>query len=112
MEPVVTLCTGHRCAALLGQAAADTLPCLKASVRASQDAVLVTTDCVGACAQAPVLALSERRGGRPGLELLHTRWLGPVGRDQVDAVCAWLDEPLLDRLPAVVADAVFQQAQP
>lgn len=112
MDSVVTVCTGHRCAALLEHSASGTLPCLRSAVRASRQAVLVTTGCVGACAQAPVMALSEGRSGRAGLELLHTRWLGPVGRQQVEALCQWLDEPLPDRLPVAVAAAVFHQAQP
>ena len=76
MNLVVTVCTGHRRAALLEHCAADTLPCLRSAFRASRKAVLVSTGCVGACAQAPVMALSQGRTGRSGLELLHTCWLG------------------------------------
>ena len=54
------------------------------------------------------MALSQGRTSRSGLELLHTCWLGPVGREQVDALCGWLDEPQPDRLPDAITAAVSQ----
>ena len=59
--PLVALCDGHRCAALRRLAgAAGSVPDLAAAVRATRGAVLVTTDCVGACDRGAVAGLARR----------------------------------------------------
>lgn len=106
MNRLVAVCTGHRCAALLEHSCGQALPLLRTAVRASPDVVLMSTGCVGACAQAPVVALSEGVPGpvaaasmnepaagttRPAAR--RTTWLGPVGPAEVDGLCAWVGDP-------------------
>lgn len=113
MDHAITVCTGHRCAALLQHAAADALPCLRSAVRASDRGVLISTGCVGACAQAPVVALSTgmtpRASGQDAVRLAvrEATWLGPVGLDEVHALCAWVGGDVEQDLPPVLGAAVF-----
>lgn len=109
MHSVVTLCVGHRCAALLGRSALHLLPLLRSAVRDSSRAVLVTTGCVGACAQAPVLALSDGVAEQGRFELCRTSWFGPVGEDQVLAICSWVGGDPRPPLPPALTEAVFAQ---
>jgi len=109
MNSVITLCIGHRCAALLGRSALHLVPLLRSAVRDSSRAVLVSTGCVGACAQAPVLALSDGVAEQGRFELCRTSWLGPVGEDQVLAICSWVGEEQRPSLPSTLSDAVFAQ---
>lgn len=107
MGSVITVCTGHRCAALLEGAAGDSLPSLRSAVRASAQAVLMSTGCVGACAQAPVVALSAGLVSQGWLDLQRTSWLGPVGHQEVRAICDWLADDGAAPLPAELGAAVF-----
>ena len=111
MDSVMTVCTGHRCTALHQMApAAQVLPPLRTAVGASEHAVLVSTGCVGACAQAPVVALSAGRSTGGRLELTATTWLGPVGPAQVSALCDWLVRG--DGLGPVLSRATFAPPRP
>lgn len=121
MDSVITVCTGHRCTALHQFTGAAVLPPLRVAVGASERAVLVSSGCVGACAQAPVVAVSAGRQAGGRLELSATTWLGPVGPAQVSALCEWVDQDDQDdqgarddwlgrrhtTLPAMLADVAF-----
>lgn len=118
-RPVVAVCTGHRCAALFATAGVPALPDLRSAVRSSEQSVLVSTGCVGACAQAPVVGLSTRvdtRASRPlrdggagqtRLALQPTAWLGPMGRTEVQALCRWVTDDGAAPLPAELVDVRF-----
>lgn len=110
MNSVVTLCVGHRCAALLGRSALHLVPFLRSAVRDSSRAVLVSTGCLGACAQAPVMALSDGISEQGRIELCHTSWLGPVGEDQVLAICSWVTGEQRAPLPPALSDAIFARS--
>lgn len=109
-DAVITVCTGHRCQALLEGSSRGAMPLLRSAVRNSSQAVLLATDCVGACAQAPVVAVSHGRCEDGRVEAEHTAWLGPVNRKQVWALCGWVaaQQPL--PLPAPLIDAVFARS--
>ncbi len=100
--PLVALCAGHRCNALhhlaTGQSGTDRL---RPTIASERGAVLVSTDCLGACASGAVAAVARRDGatGKTGPSV----WLG--GMDQpaaLDAFLSWLsaggplrtDEPI------------------
>lgn len=114
MKRVIAVCTGHRCAALLPRSAPD-WPDLRAAVRTSEQVVLVSTGCVGACAQAPVVAVAcpvhvqPHAGGHVQIDVPPgcTTWLGPVGHEQVQALCVWLRGRDLDTLPLTLDQSVF-----
>lgn len=110
MNTVITLCIGHRCAALLGRSALHLVPSLRSAVRDSSRAVLVSTGCLGTCAQAPVMALSDGISEQGRIELCSTSWLGPVGEDQVLAICSWVAGEPRPPLPPTLSDAVFAQS--
>lgn len=127
MNRLLSVCTGHRCAALLEHSCDQALPLLRTAVRASPDVVLVSTGCVGACAQAPVMALSEGVTGPAGqaaaadepaagatrLAARRTTWLGPVGPAEVDGLCAWAGEGRhTSPLPGRLRQAVFHPVAP
>lgn len=114
MERAVTVCTGHRCAALLdpkGPVWAE----LRDAVQASYGAVLVSAGCPGACARAPVLAVAgelrvqrDADAARPArIGLGRVTWLGPVEPWQVRALCRWLAAPGAGALPAALVRAAF-----
>lgn len=117
MNRLLAVCTGHRCAALLEHSCDQALALLRTAVRASPDVVLVSTGCVGACAQAPVMALSEGVGpvgpageptGSTRLAVRRTTWLGPVGPAEVDGLCAWAGQGRRTlALPGPLRQAVF-----
>ena len=121
MPRLLAVCTGHRCAALLEHSCDQALPLLRTAVRTSPDVVLVSTGCVGACAQAPVVALSEGVAGSAAptaadepaagatrLAARRTTWLGPVGPAEVDGLCAWAGEGRrTSPLPGPLRQAVF-----
>lgn len=61
--PLVALCQGYRCSALRVLAASeDPVAHLRDAVARTRGAVLVTADCVGACALAAVAAVAHRDG--------------------------------------------------
>ena len=107
MNPVVTVCLGHRCAPLLCHHAPAAMVGLGAAVADSTSVILVSTGCVGTCAQAPVVVLSQgdRQGER--LELRTNRWLGPVRDAEVDALCHWVRDGACTPLPDPLAVVVF-----
>lgn len=117
--PLVALCLGRRCSALRALAGTqDRVGELQCAVRASRGAVLVTADCLGACALASVAAVAHRDGatGRPGLAV----WFTGVQEDRraaalVDWVAAGGPGPGIDPdagLPAPLAEAVTGIGRP
>lgn len=107
MKFVITVCTGRRCAWLLERRVGAAMPALRSAVQVSSQTVLVSIGCVDACAQAPVVALSHGTCQPGRLELHNTTWLGPVGRDQVNALCGWVVDDQPPPLPTALAGAVF-----
>ena len=87
----VVICDGHRCHALQGRTdtgvaegeAVTLLGALRQKVRASRRAILIRSDCLGACDKAPVVLLSQRGDRAAGL------LFGPV--EQPGQVRAVLD---------------------
>lgn len=86
--PLVALCAGHRCSALhrlaAGQDGADRL---RSTIASRPGAVLVSTECLEACASGAVAAVA-RRDGRTGLTGPSV-WLG--GMDQTAAMKALVE---------------------
>jgi (2Fe-2S) ferredoxin len=88
--PLVAVCAGHRCSALhrlvTGQDGADRL---RSTIKTGTGGVLVSTECLGACARGAVAAVA-RRDGNTGVTGPSV-WLG--GMDQpaaLDALLSWL----------------------
>ncbi|TFC96766.1 MULTISPECIES: hypothetical protein [Cryobacterium] len=85
--PLVALCAGHRCNALHrladGQDGSDRL---RSTIATGKGAVLLSTECLGACAHGAVAAVARRDGttGMTGPAL----WLG--GMDHPDTLIALL----------------------
>lgn len=86
----MAVCTGHRCAALrrLDGEDDDVGTSLREAVRASRGGVLVSSPCVGGCAQAPVAAVGQREPGqeRPDVVL----WLGQLDAARREHLAAWV----------------------
>ncbi|HEU0102716.1 MAG TPA: hypothetical protein VFR07_10400 [Mycobacteriales bacterium] len=77
--------------------------------------MLVSTGCTGSCARGPVVALSQhlqvhRDGPGPGVQVQFGAviWLGPVGGQQLSALCQWLGQDQGSAvLPRSLRPAVF-----
>lgn len=66
---LVAVCTGHRCAGLRRLAGLENPDeQLRAAVRSSSGAVLLSCPCLGPCAQGPVTAVGHRAGSSCGQE--------------------------------------------
>lgn len=103
--PLVAVCTGHRCDALHRLVAdQDGTERLRPTIAAHQGAILVSTQCMGACANGAVAAIARRDGttGATGASV----WLG--GIDQPSSLSVLLDWIALGGPPdpAALADAV------
>lgn len=107
METFVTVCTGHRCSALMCAQQPNGLGRLRAGVASSSEAVLVSMGCVGACAQAPVVALSTGQRCGQRLDLTCTTWLGPLGPEAVEALADHVCRPN-GPLPRALVAAAFR----
>ncbi len=107
VESVITVCTGYRCAALLEASAGACLPSLRSAVAASSQVMLLSTGCVDACAQAPVMALSSGLGGQGHDDVVSTSWLGPVGPEEVCMLSGWIAAGSDEPLPPPLTDVVF-----
>jgi len=107
--PLVTVCAGHRCAALRRLAGTpEGVDDLCAAVRSTAGAVLVTAPCVGACARGAVVAVAHRPAGSPPGPNL---WLGGAQTPQrTAALAAWVRAGgpggTGDPVPAGLVDAV------
>jgi (2Fe-2S) ferredoxin len=88
--PLVAVCTGHRCAALrrLDGEGDDVGASLREAVRASRGGVLVSSPCVGACAQAPVVAVGQRPEGRERPDAVV--WLGSLDAARREHLADWV----------------------
>jgi (2Fe-2S) ferredoxin len=98
-SPVVAVCQGHRCAALLAGQRPDPMDVLRAAARDSQHGLLMTTACAGLCAQGPVVAVGS--GGHAGgvLRVATSVVLGPVDLPAVDDLAQHLRGPSGTALP-------------
>lgn len=117
--PLIALCEGHRCDALHrladGQKGADRL---RPAIATSQGAVLVSTQCLGACASGAVAAVARRNGatGMTGQSV----WLGGVDHPAVLGVLlGWIESGGSagisgsgDPLPLALQNAVFGVGTP
>ena len=88
--PFVALCAGHRCSALhrlaAGQNGTDRL---RSTIASRKGAVLVSTECLGACASGAVAALARRDGttGKTGPSV----WFGGMEqKEALDALLSWI----------------------
>lgn len=112
--PLVAVCAGHRCSALhrlaAGQDGADRL---RSTIMTGTGGVLVSTECLGACARGAIAAVARREGntGVTGPSV----WLGGIDQPAaLDALLAWIasggptriDEPALS-MPAVLHSAIL-----
>ena len=101
--PLVMVCLGHRCSALHALATDERcepgLPALMSAVRSTRGAILVTTDCVGHCELAALIALGRRPASSapvataPGGVLPFTGGVVLAGMDRApraDALCRWV----------------------
>lgn len=112
--PLLALCLGQRCSALRRLAGtADSVDELRAAVRATPGAVLVTAECLGPCSLASVAAVAHRDGhtGHTGC----TVWISGIEqRTRADALRQWvlaggpcrLDRPDAD-LPTSLTEATI-----
>ena len=117
--PLVALCEGHRCDALHrladGQTGADRL---RSAIATSRGAVLVSTQCLGACASGSVAAVA-RRDGATGV-IGSSVWLGGVDQPAVLAVLLrWIESggtagitEADDTLPLALQNAVIAAGNP
>lgn len=117
--PLIALCEGYRCDALHrlagGQKGADRL---RSTIAASQGAVLVSTQCLGACASGAVAAVARRNGaaGMTGRSV----WLGGVDHPAVLGVLlTWIESggtagipEADDPLPLALQNAVIGVGNP
>jgi len=100
--PLVALCAGHRCNALHRLADGhDGTDRLRSTIATGRGAVLVSTECLGACANGAVAAVARRDGstGKTG----PTVWLGGMDQpDTLDALLTWIASggPTLIDVPA------------
>lgn len=117
--PLVALCEGYRCDALHrladGQNGADRL---RSTIAASRGAVLVSTQCLGACASGAVAAVA-RRDGATGV-IGSSVWLGGVDQPAVlDVLLGWIKSggtagitKTDDTLPPALQNAVIGVGNP
>ena len=116
--PLVALCSGHRCTALHrladGQDGTDRL---RSTIATGRGAVLVSTECLGACANGAVAAVARRDGstGTTGPAI----WLGGMDQpDALDALLSWITSggPLGDvpaeNVPPALQDSVLGIGNP
>ena len=117
--PLIALCEGYRCDALHrladGQKGVDRL---RSTIATSQGAVLVSTQCLGACASGAVAAVARRNRatGVTGPSL----WLGGVDHPAVLGVLlSWIESggttgitEADDSLPPALQSAVIGVGNP
>jgi hypothetical protein len=117
--PLVALCAGHRCEALHRLATDGTgADRLRTTVARRSGAVLVSTQCLGACASGAVAAIARRSGatGTTGPSV----WLGGVDRAPVlHALLGWIraggpphTETPADDVPETLTGAVLGVGRP
>jgi hypothetical protein len=98
--PVVAVCQGHRCRALLARQDPDGMCSLRAAARDSDRGVLLSTGCAGSCTHAPVVALGTGREADGTLAVLTRAVLGPVAPVHVAALGRYLQSAAPAGVPA------------
>lgn len=88
----VSVCTGHRCGALLQGSAGEGLAVLRQAVRSSARTVLVSTGCLGGCAVGPLMAVSRGTCIDGRVHAVDTCWLGPMQARSTSVLARWLVE--------------------
>ena len=98
-SPVVAVCQGHRCAALLAGQRPDPMDVLRAAARDGEHGLLLTTGCAELCAYGPVIAVGT--GGHVGgaLRVATSVVLGPVDLPAVEDLAQHLRGPSGTALP-------------
>lgn len=113
--PLVTVCLGHRCAALHNTGDTDRLGPLRHAVRNCAQAVLVSTGCLGPCALAPVMSVQQiTMAVAPRLVAGPPVWLGPIDAKAVREVASWFERggPGQSQVPRALAPMVFHAHRP
>jgi hypothetical protein len=98
-SPVVAVCRGHRCAALLDGQRPDPMDVLRAAARDSEHGLLLTTDCAQLCADGPVIAVGTGARAGGALRVATSVVLGPVDPPAVDDLADHLRGPAGTALP-------------
>jgi hypothetical protein len=117
--PMIALCAGHRCEALHRLAENQTgVDRMRSTVSGGRGAVLVTTPCLGACANGAVSAIARRDGatGTTGPSV----WLGGIDRPaMLAALLGWIraggpprTEVPADHVPEPLTGAVLGIGRP
>lgn len=97
--PVVAVCQGHRCRALLAQQDPDGMTVLRDAARESHCGVLLSTACSGPCAHGPVVTIGTGRETGGTLALQTRAVLGPVEPVHVAALGRYLRTPVPAEVP-------------
>lgn len=105
--PVVAVCQGHRCRALLAQQDPDGMSALRDAARDSAHGVLVSMPCPGPCSHAPVVTLGTGREAGGTLAVLTRAVLGPVRSVHVAALGRYLQSPAPAGVPAGLRNVVL-----
>lgn len=109
--PLVAVCAGRRCSALLRRHGTDRLERLRRSVRGTAGALLVSTGCLERCHLASAVLLGWRSGQVPERPLRPPLTLaGMDGASRLDDLARWVEAsaPPTARawdLPASVVEA-------
>jgi hypothetical protein len=90
---VVAICQGHRCAALLASWQPEAMGRLRRAAQRSRLGVLVTTDCLGRCADGPVATVGTGHQVDGALRMTPSAVLGPVDAGAVQQLAAHLGTP-------------------
>ena len=90
---VVAVCQGHRCAGLLASRQPAVMGLLRRAAQGSRLGVLVTTDCLGRCADGPVATVGTGRTVDGTLLLTPSAVLGPIDAGGVQELAAHLRAP-------------------
>lgn len=104
-NPIVAVCQGHRCQALLSRQEPDGMAAIEGLARESRLGVVMSTPCAGACSHGPVVALgaAQELFGRKRVMLRDL--LGPVESGHVADLGTYLSMvgagPLPERLEQI-----------
>lgn len=96
-NPVVTVCQGHRCRALLSHQDPDAMSAMRELTGGSGRGVLVSTPCAGACAYGPVVGVGAGHQVDGTMRIGLQALLGPVEARHLSDLGSYLDAPAPSR---------------
>lgn len=108
--PVVAVCQGHRCRALLTQQDPSGMTALRDAARESQHGVTLSTACSGPCAHGPVVTIGTGRETGGTLALQTRAVLSPVEPVHVAALGRYLRTPVPADVPEELVDVLLLTA--